>query len=69
MQTSHMINHFEKFLEMVFIDETYNVNSHGMVLYCIMIEDGYGLWAWACSILCCHHRRGYSTPEKDDAVL
>ena len=42
IQTSHMINLFEKFPEIVFIDGTYNVNSHGMPLYCIMIEDGYG---------------------------
>ena len=42
IQTSHMITLFEKFPEIVFIDGTYNVNCHGMPLYCIMIEDGYG---------------------------
>ena len=39
-----MTDLFEKFPEIVFIDGTYNVNSHmhGMPLYCIMVEDGYG---------------------------
>jgi len=37
-----MKNLFEKFLGIVFIDGTYYVNSQGMPLYCIMIEDGYG---------------------------
>ena len=26
----------------MFIDGTYDVNGHGMPLYCIMVEDGYG---------------------------
>ena len=42
IQTSHMTDLFEKFPEIVFIDGTYNVNSHGMPLYCLMVEDGYG---------------------------
>ena len=37
-----MVNLFEKFPEIVFIDGTYNVHSHGMPVYCIMVEDGYG---------------------------
>ena len=68
IQTSHMINLFEKFPEIVFIDGTYNVNSHGMPLYCIMVEDGHGhgrVVFYAATT----EEDTYSTPEKDDAVF
>ena len=33
---------FDRFPEIMFINGTYNVNGHGMPLYCVMVEDGYG---------------------------
>ena len=33
---------FDRFPEIMFIDGTYNVNGHGMPLYCVMVEDGHG---------------------------
>ena len=42
LQSSHMRKLFDRFPEILLIDGTYNVNSHGMTLYCIMIEDGFG---------------------------
>jgi len=42
LQTTHMKRLYSRFPEIMFIDGTYNVNGHGMPLYCIMVEDGYG---------------------------
>ena len=33
---------FQKFPEVLLVDGTYNVNSVGMPLYCLMAEDGFG---------------------------
>ena len=41
-QSSSMANMFKKFPEIVFVDGTYNVNKLGMLLYCLMVEDGFG---------------------------
>lgn len=41
-QSGSMKQLFRKFPEILLIDATYNVNSVGMPLYCLMIEDGFG---------------------------
>ena len=33
---------FQKFPEVLLVDGTYNINSVGMPLYCLMAEDGFG---------------------------
>ena len=33
---------FDKFLEILFVDGTYNTNKVGMPLTCLMVEDGFG---------------------------
>ena len=40
--SSHLLQLYEKFPEVIMIDGTYNVNKCGMPLYSFMVEDGYG---------------------------
>lgn len=40
--SSHLLQLYEKFPEVIMLDGTYNVNRCGMPVYSFMIEDGYG---------------------------